>query len=718
MKSVRSNVVAWMLPLMSSIALAGCAVDRIGIPGLPNIPVDSTTPVTGTATLQQRMSAMDGLQTIVNSLSSHSFDANTSVLVQAIQSLPQFAAAGSSADGTVWGMFKGGVMLYIVAGGSPNTPTATTAASNVISLGALPRIPARAQALGWHAGQTFAPAAQATTTGLVPGAAKYHLLNGLGSVFSGSDPRSDIAAMLDANGYSGTQGDATLPTLRTIAGDGVFYIRTHGGLGLIKSDVSTEPMYALWTATEALDSTAEKGDATLSDDLAQNRVVYMLFRNDRWNQAFPTIFEKTRHYGITEKFVQTYMSFAANAFVYLDACRGAAQPTLLSTFHGKNASVIAGWTDNAVILNMGPTAKYVFDRMLGANTFAPEDPAQRPFEFGELLGDPKFGPGNTYGYTAATASDGTPVNATLIFDKQGGDFSMLAPSILQVASDEADDQLVIAGDFGPDPGTDGKVTIDDGSGPVALAVVKWTAATIMTDLKRTGAGSAGNVIVTLRGHHSNARQLLAWNGTLHYTMHEVGSLTQTFDLDFQARVDPLDIRFQIAQPPLLPLPPGFTYTIGEHASYSSSGSYTLPNGQCSITYNWGGQGVLVTAATLPKSGQSYIYAGTVSRETHIMEIGPGATDPMGLAIDQVVRCPTSSNTSDRSDVISFDVTKAGFTTGGRSTVKLSLDDGLSITGGSIPGMATSMVDGTAQAHFTLTWSTISPHPRFDSTLPR
>ncbi len=352
--------------------------------------------------------------------------------------------------------------------------------------------------------------------------------------------------MLNSNGYTGTQSDATVAALRSISGDGVFYLRTHGGMGSIHADASTADTYALWTASEAMDSTAEKADAALTDDLKQGRVVYMLFRNDRLNQAFPSIFEKNRHYGITEDFVQQYMSFSENSFVYLDACRGAAQPTLIAAFHGKGASVVAGWTENAVILQLGPTAKYVFDRLLGANVFVPENPKQRPFEFGELSIDPKFGTGKTYGYTSATASDGTPINANLVFDSQGGGFQMLAPTILNVAADEQDDQLVVSGDFGDNPGSDGKVTINDGSGEVALAVVEWQADHITTDLKRTGSGSAGNVVVTVRGHHSNTRQLLAWIGTMHYTMHEVGSLTQVFDLDFQARADPLEVRFQIA----------------------------------------------------------------------------------------------------------------------------------------------------------------------------
>lgn len=714
----------WLLAAaLLATAPVACRQEGPVISGLPDFPIDTTGilgPVTGSSTLQQRMTALDQLQSVVNGLPVGKFAGNTTLLVQTMKAMPQFATAGAAPDGTVWGIFKGGIAVYIVAGGTPGTPSSDVA--NTVGVRSA-SIPPRAMAPGF-ASRTFAPpprpsaSLQQAAGGNVPASERYHLLNGLGSVFSGSDPRSDLASMLNSNGYSGTQGDATVAALRSISGDGVFYLRTHGGMGSIHADVSTADTYALWTASEALDSTAEKADALLTDDLKQGRVVYMLFRNDRWSQAFPSIFEKSRHYGITEDFVEQYMSFSENSFVYLDACRGAAQPTLISAFHGKGASVVAGWTENAVILQLGPTAKYVFDRLLGANVFVPENPKQRPFEFGELLIDPKFGTGKTYGYTSATASDGTPVNASLVFDSQGSGFQMLAPTILNVTADEADDQLFVAGDFGDNPGADGKVTINDGSGEVALAVVEWKPDHIATDLKRTGPGSAGNVVVTVRGHHSNTRQLLAWSGTMHYTMHEVGSLTQVFDLDFQARADPLEVRLQIAAAPIMPVPPAFATTKGEQVRYASSGTYTSPQGQCTLTTDWAGESSFTSAIGPQASGKSYTYAGFVDRQAKIFTMGIGATDPTGLAIQQTFKCPMSTNVSNTQDLVDFDLGKGGLASGSSPTLKLALDDALVIGANSRTGSAASHFDQNAKASFTLQWSAISPHPSFNPDVPR
>jgi len=41
-------------------------------------------------------------------------------------------------------------------------------------------------------------------------------------------------------------------------------------------------------------------------------------------------------------------------------------------------------------LDASLSARYVFDRVLGSNTFAPETPRQRPFEYDVIPVDPKF----------------------------------------------------------------------------------------------------------------------------------------------------------------------------------------------------------------------------------------------------------------------------------------------------------------------------------------
>src|SRR5882762_1685499 len=93
------------------------------------------------------------------------------------------------------------------------------------------------------------------------------------------------------------------------------------------------------------------------------------------------------------------MSFADHSLVYVDACNGATFPQFRASF--KNASVFVAWDERTTMGAMRDTARYVFDRLLGANRFAPESPKQRPFEYAALKRDPKFGPGKKYGYSTS-----------------------------------------------------------------------------------------------------------------------------------------------------------------------------------------------------------------------------------------------------------------------------------------------------------------------------
>ena len=91
------------------------------------------------------------------------------------------------------------------------------------------------------------------------------MFDGAGSYVPG-DPHADLEAMLTKHGYTGTREDATLAALRSVSGDGIFYMRAHAGRGPIHGD-STRIKYALRTATAA-DSAAEANDATLLTDSA------------------------------------------------------------------------------------------------------------------------------------------------------------------------------------------------------------------------------------------------------------------------------------------------------------------------------------------------------------------------------------------------------------------------------------------------------------------
>ncbi|MEP6491899.1 MAG: hypothetical protein ABJF01_04435 [bacterium] len=695
--------------IVLSVSACGGSADTPTLPGtgLPGgvLPKDTTT-VGATTTSQQRMLAMDAVQLLINSLPPASFDANTKLLTEYLKALPQFVDVGSSADGTVWATFKGGQMMFIVDG-APETPKATQAGTS-----SAPTLPPSLLPAAFVATR----AATAASPGTVPASAHFQLFNALGSYFSGSDPRSDIAAMLTANGYTGTSEDATLAALRTVSGDGIFYYRAHGGSGTYQSPSGTQTVYALWTASEALDASQEANDQTLTVDLAAHRVVYMLFRDDRWSRGLPKLVEPARHYGITGDFVSRYMSFSANSLIYLDACNSSNHPELYSAF--KNASVVVGWDERALIELLGLSARYVFDRLLGSNTFAPEVPKQRPFEYDALPGDPKFGKPNAFGYSKAPAAGGGTIEAELHLKQIGGDFGILAPSISSLGLNGLTDELYVFGYFGADPGPDGKLTINDGTGEVALAVASWTPTKITTVLPRKGTGSAGNVVVSVRGHKSNARQIVAWQGTLVYTESELGTLNQRFEMDVVARVDPQDTRIQIAKAPQLLFTPPFDANQSVQTRYTAGGTYSGPFGPCTLTEDWKASGS-IPANIISLSGQpQYFYSGLVDPTKSVMQLTFGALEPDGLQESGAIKCPGGSptpSTSARDIAVDPHILDE---VGGLLMMNLSLDGGLNIVAGSRQRSIPSEIDPTRNATLSLQWPTIKAFPAVDRTLPR
>lgn len=741
------------LAVLLLLALAiGCGDG--GVTGLPGgeFPFDTTGlgGGGGVSTSGQRMRALDTVEALLATLPGQDFATETTALVGFLNAMPQFAEAGASSDGTVWARFTDGTQLMILHGPPAETPGSAepvafrrpeslVLAANVepspvafgrpesllltsngepsrVAPGPRPDPSARSSPVARPIAATAAPATRVARVrpGSVPKSNRYRLFDAMGSYFV-PDMRVNIEQMLIANGYTGSRETATLNALRGVSGDGIFYIRSHGGFGSFKRDGSTSDMYALWTADAALDSVAEASDPTLLDDLKNHRVVYMLFRGTRFTQALPVL-GRNRNYGITQAFVAHYMRFSDNSLVYVDACSSSVLPAFRNAF--TTASAFFGWSERAAFQQMGPTAAYIFDRMLGANQYDPENPRQRPFEFDVLEFDPRWGVGRKYGHSSA-ASPAGPVNAQLTWHQLRGDFGMLAPSIWAVAPNETLKELNVMGSFGADPGSsDRKVTIDDGSGPVALTVIAWSADLITVDLRTSGPGSWGNVIVEVRGHRSNPRQLLAWQGTMTYNLRDVGSLTQRFELDLLLRTDAQEVRNLPGQTPIPNPTAAFEITHDMKARFEAGGSWSAPVGECTATTDWAGSGTIDATPVPSSSGTSYVYGGKVDPRRALVEMHIAAGHPNGLKATGTIKCPngTQSNTSDLSIAVDNRIYGSGSAS---NFLQLPLDAStFTVQGKTIQIPFTSHLDPAAQTQITLTWPTMVPKPAFDPTLPR
>jgi hypothetical protein len=262
---------------------------------------------------------------------------------------------------------------------------------------------------------------------------------------------------------------------------------------------------------------------------------------------------------------------------------------------GDNPPVYAGWSDSVDDGDASNTAKFVFDRFLGANqVYLEADFKQRPFDYPSVLQDlPKHGLGTSEG-------------AVLQFTPPApgaGDFQLLAPSIgaAQIIEPPGEQgvtapQLHLIGLFGPDPrpgGGDASVTVDGTSRIIA----SWSAdgTQIITDIPAFGSGSSGDVVVTVRGHKSNVARITEWLIQFNYTLTGQGTLSETVTYTADLRADIRKARHVIHDPP--PEPTNQTKLMQDSmASFTCGGSATwMPAAGSTLTYTMNGSGNLVPA---------------------------------------------------------------------------------------------------------------------------
>jgi hypothetical protein len=186
--------------------------------------------------------------------------------------------------------------------------------------------------------------------------------------------------LINKQGFASSGGGMSLNSLRTVGGDGVLYIGSHGGV-----DQPGDTPFNIWTTTPTDECeevatnhpVAACADKVLEDDLINNRVVGMNAKN-HYNPAIHD-FDRESHYDIyaSNFAIKYWKKFGANAFVYIDTCEsqsGAADAQeFKNTLFALGASVYAGWSDEVNTPDGNAVARFMFDRLLGADSFCPEN---------------------------------------------------------------------------------------------------------------------------------------------------------------------------------------------------------------------------------------------------------------------------------------------------------------------------------------------------------
>jgi len=446
-----------------------------------------------TMSVAERTAAMEDVSAYRETLDPSDGPALAQALATYLGARPEFEASGVSDTGDAWGRFTDGRLAILICTDDP----AVDEGAGVESVGA------RAQRSG------------------VPAKKPVRIVRSMGTAFP--DCTGNLLSWLGQAGYTNAGGSANIASLKTVSGDGVFYLHGHGGAGVVRAGAA--PAYALWT----LDDYTVANEAAFAGDLGTGAVCYMLARQDSGQPA-------VWHYAITDKFVTQYMSFGANSFVLIHGCNGnsASAAAFKAACFAKGASLYAGWTDVVMSNDSARASRFVIDRMLGANQYAPkESPKQRPFDYQAVWADL-----TSRGWDTSNAPGHGAAKFT--FSTSAGDCGILAPSIQFITLYEApyyetaQTKMEIAGLFGDDPGEDKRtVTV----GGTEVDVTEWAADMVTCDIPNFGEGSVGDVIVESVGHKSNKVPISEWTIPFTYTHHYYGSLTDTLHVNAHIRAD-------------------------------------------------------------------------------------------------------------------------------------------------------------------------------------
>ena len=305
----------------------------------------------------QRLTVLDAVGQKFNSLPGVDLAADNQAMANYLSGNSEFKQVSISDEGTVSASFQDGRLLAIYNNRTP-----------IKVPGKLTAQPDRRARSG-----------RATPTEL-PTPTQARVTTALGTLFTLSQITS-IRGLLEDGGYNlvfkvleSVQAGATVEELKKVSGDGVFFMLAHGGVAhrLDGTDIVT-------VSTQSEPTLAS--EALYQPDLENATLGYSFGKIDATPDGGYTT---PKRYCFTSKFVTKYMRFGPNSFVMFNACSSASDPKFVAASFAGGASLFAGWTRPANDDDAANAATYLIDRMLGANTFAEEQPKQRAFDYQAL----------------------------------------------------------------------------------------------------------------------------------------------------------------------------------------------------------------------------------------------------------------------------------------------------------------------------------------------
>lgn len=438
----------------------------------------------------------------------------------------------------------------------------------------------------------------------LPDKTKVLLLNGLGGD-TYKDITPDIKKIFTdyyANpNYTVDLKPATIENLRAVNNVDVLFIKTHGvrTCAITPYDDPTQKKlatYAISSSTRV--DLANPSPPAYNTDINKHNIVFIYAPTDKEGLVFKD-YKYEWLYGITGGFVKDYWNINPGGMAFICACSSTSTQAIpfVQTVFNKGASAYFGWTAPIDSDFADNRVKYVFDRLLGANSFQKSTPEERAFTYNEIeqgMGTKRTWPG-----------DGKLGPSTLEFiaNPDNDQFGLLAPSIKYMEIDEkhngGDPELTIYGTFGNKQGE--VELIDEGGGNRWLSINSWSATKIKCVLPPD---DYGDIVVKVNNIKSNKRRISKWEGKVTFTAaapHPSSVIPEQKSCDLKDTVEwDLKIRADIAtyrdKPGAAPVDRDvkFIPTKKSSTTYSSSGSQVIDTEDGPQTIlNWSGGGSMV-----------------------------------------------------------------------------------------------------------------------------
>ncbi|MFO8080556.1 MAG: hypothetical protein R6V07_09635, partial [Armatimonadota bacterium] len=237
---------------------------------------------------------------------------------------------------------------------------------------------------------------------------------------------NEIDAMLSERGYQTSQQRVTVTNLQSLGSPGVLFINSHGA----SPEEASLGRPVLWLDEP---TSQERADAYSALGWSDNDYMTMLSTNEDDPSTGESV--SVNHFGVTDVFIRNEVGLGSNSVVFSQSCTSGADQ-MVEAFLAAGAGVYGGWSDWCA----GSAApKYFFDRMSAANSYRPESPPQRPFDWQFVYTDMQRHDLHTitvdYGFFGGLAGDIDVRTATLSFHSND-DTGILAPTISYMEMDE------------------------------------------------------------------------------------------------------------------------------------------------------------------------------------------------------------------------------------------------------------------------------------------